>query len=44
MKRENCNIFILFKQRCNVLQTLNRDFLNEYKITYKDFAKVCIKV
>ena len=42
--RENCNIFILFEQRGNILQTIHRDFFNEYEISYRDFAKICNKV
>ena len=36
---ENLNIFILFEQRGNVLQSIHRDFFMEYEIRYKEFAR-----
>ena len=34
---------MLYKD-CNVLQSIHRDFLNEYEISYKDFAKKCNEI
>ena len=42
--RENCNIFILFKQSGNVHQSEHRDFFKENEIGYKYFAKISNKV
>ena len=41
--RENCNLFILFEQRGNVFHPLYKDFLNEVKVDYQDFAIITTK-
>ena len=42
--RGNCNIFVLFEKKGNVLHTLYKDFFKETKIDYKDFATITAKV
>ena len=42
--RESCNKFVLIRQRGHVLQTIQRDFLNDDENKYKDFSKICKKV
>ena len=42
--RENCNIFLLFEQRGNVLNRLYDDFFKETEIVYKDFDTITTKV
>ena len=42
--RENCNLFILFDQRGNVIHPLYKDFFNEVELDYKDFATITTKV
>ena len=42
--RENCNLFILFEQRCKVLATIYQDFFNNIELSYNDFANICIKL
>ena len=36
--RENCNLFILFKQRVKVPEKFYHDFFNEGELSYRDFA------
>ena len=42
--RENCNLFILFKQRGSVVYQLYKDYFNESELGYSDFANICTKV
>ena len=42
--RENCNLFILFKQRGKVLTSIYQDFFNNVELSYNDFANTCNKV
>ena len=42
--RENCILFILFEQKGNVLQSIHRDFFNDFELSYEDFSKICNKV
>ena len=38
--RENCNLFILFKQRGKVLETIYHDIINEGELSYRDFIRI----
>ena len=38
--RENCNLFILFEQRGNVLNRIYNDFHHNREITYDNFATI----
>ena len=42
--REKCTLFILFEQRSKVPQSIQRGFLSDFKLSYKDFSKICNKV
>ena len=42
--RENCTLFILFEHRGNVLQSIHRDFFNDFELSYKHFSKICNKL
>ena len=42
--RENCNLIILFEQRCKVLISIYQDFFNNVELSYNDFANICNKV
>ena len=42
--RENCNLFILFDQRGEVLISRYQDFFNNVELSYNDFANICNKV
>ena len=42
--RENCNIFILNRQRGHVLQAKHRDFFNDDESNFKDLSKLCENV
>ena len=37
--RENCNLFLLFEQRVNVVGITNHDFFMEGELSYVDFSK-----
>ena len=42
--RENCNLFILFEQRGEVLTSIYNDFFNNFELSYNDFANICNRV
>ena len=42
--RENCNLFILFEQRCKVLKPIYQDIFNYVVLSYFDFTSICNKI
>ena len=42
--RDNCNPFILFEQRGNVIISIYQNFFNNVELSYNDFANICNKV
>ena len=40
--RENCTLFILFEQRVNELQSIHRDFINDFELVIKILVKYVI--
>ena len=42
--RENCNLYILFERRGEVLISIYQVFFNNVELSYNDFAYICNKV